>query len=629
MPQGISAPQQQQQQLALPPNAILLDKTGKPIGQPQQQPVLQPTQQFALQQQVQRVQPLPNQQQVPLAASQLAYQASQRQQQQAVLAQQQQQVVWQQQAVLTNPQQQQQQLQATQQLQPQQQQQAVLTPQQIMMLQQQQQQQQPQQQQFQQLSTQQPQQQQFQQLAPQQPQQQQQQQQQFIQQQLQQFQLQQPQQQQQQLNTVFQQQVAQGQPQQYMQVAQLPNGQFYMYPPQQQQQQQQQQPTMVSPQQAAMQAQRQQQVAQQYAPPQQFKPPTMAQAPMQQMYQPVQYVQQMGPNGQVQLMQVAPAPYAMQQQIPQGYQIMQIPQGNASFQPQGQHQQMIVAQQPQQQMQFNQALVAQQQQFAAQQQQQQLLAARRQMPVAGNPQQPTAAPMTRPAVPMFATTGSTNSPPQLKTMGSVNQSNADGGEGDTKLNPKAEPFVPGKSDPLPSPMAPAGDAVEPSTSTGGTGASTVDYISPSCLIKNAEGKTVYRCPHCEESNFITDAVLRSHLRAKHNITNTMPKPDPVRCNFSPEQLARLQTVVGTFLSVTCQGGSSGTVKQLQQIVAAEVPPLALEGPLEAALVAAGFNVFVEQQAVAGGTALAEDSQSETRVALIAPTPTAAATAVGI
>lgn len=90
------------------------------------------------------------------------------------------------------------------------------------------------------------------------------------------------------------------------------------------------------------------------------------------------------------------------------------------------------------------------------------------------------------------------SPGQGKPLVGIKPPMALGIDGDEPLPPK--------------PVAPIGVAPAATLSNA---VNPVFVIPERCTLKTADGKTDFKCPYCGEQNFLSEYVLRSHLRAKH------------------------------------------------------------------------------------------------------------------
>lgn len=166
---------------------------------------------------------------------------------------------------------------------------------------------------------------------------------------------------------------------------------------------------------------------------------------------------------------------------------------------------------------------------------------------------------------------SSSSTPTLQAGGS-------GGNASTSNTP-APPMALGEGDDAPAPIGtqlPSRSSVPLAPSGGGhhvfgSAASAAFahphnpvFVIPSrCQATNADGRTVYRCPVCDQSDFLSEYVMRSHLRARHGSDASLL----VRLSVA-EQLAPL---VRAFLEE--QGGGSA---ELTSVVQALPPDCAAE-----------------------------------------------------
>jgi hypothetical protein len=125
----------------------------------------------------------------------------------------------------------------------------------------------------------------------------------------------------------------------------------------------------------------------------------------------------------------------------------------------------------------------------------------------------------------------------------------------TKLNPKAQPFVPKVSKsqngaPATGTAAPApSGAVVASTAAPATAPATVAPAAPT--VPRKEGAPI-TCPHCQETGFLTEYVLRSHIKAKHSAESQQPAAGAEASN---KAITHLNGIIRTYLQQDLQSGS--------------------------------------------------------------------------
>ena len=114
----------------------------------------------------------------------------------------------------------------------------------------------------------------------------------------------------------------------------------------------------------------------------------------------------------------------------------------------------------------------------------------------------------------------------------------------TRLNPKATPFVPktppqgvGATPPQQPPAQQAQQQAAPAAAPAAAAAAP----------PRKEGTIT--CPHCSESNFLTEYVLRSHIKAKHSAESQLAAA------AENTAVVKLNNVIRNYLTTDCNGGS--------------------------------------------------------------------------
>jgi hypothetical protein len=113
---------------------------------------------------------------------------------------------------------------------------------------------------------------------------------------------------------------------------------------------------------------------------------------------------------------------------------------------------------------------------------------------------------------------------------------------------------------LPRPAAPSSVGMlppAPPSAMGSNPANPIFVIPARCTSKNTEGRTTFKCPYCSQQGFLSEYVLRSHLRAKH----TSDASFLVRSSLVQSILPYLRD----FLAVDgpVSGGSASVVQALE------------------------------------------------------------------